>query len=84
MDMLFMALFFGSRKKQEKKENEDNLIYLRIKYRKLYLDQLDRLEKNLQQENIDNTELYRLRTILEARFWKTQLEDWRQFQKLMK
>lgn len=82
--MLFMALFFGSRKKQEKKENEDNLIYLRIKYRKLYLDQLDRLEKNLQQENIDNTELYRLRTILEARFWKTQLEDWRQFQKLMK
>ena len=79
-----MALFFGSRKKQEKKENEDNLIYLRIKYRKLYLDQLDRLEKNLQQENIDNTELYRLRTILEARFWKTQLEDWRQFQKIMK
>lgn len=79
-----MALFFGSRKKQEKHEIENNLIYLRIKFRKLYLEQIDRLEKNLQQKNIDNIELNRLRTILETKFCETQLKDWKQFQKVIK
>lgn len=79
-----MALFFGPRKKHEKHEIEDNLIYLRIKFRKMYLEQIDRLEKNLQQENIDNIELNRLRTILETKFCETQLKDWKKFQKIIK
>jgi hypothetical protein len=79
-----MALFFGSRKKQEKDKIENQEIYLRIKFRRLYLEQLNRLEKNLQQENIDSIELSRLRTILKTQFCKTQLEDWKQFQKIIK
>lgn len=79
-----MATFFGSRKKQEKTEIEDQKIYLRIKFRKLYLEQLDRLEKNLQKENIDKIELNRLRTILEIKFCETRQKDWIKFQKIIK
>ena len=79
-----MATFFGSRKKQEKTEIEDQKNYLRIKFRKLYLEQLDRLEKNLQKENIDKIELNRLRTILEIKFCETRQKDWIKFQKIIK
>jgi hypothetical protein len=56
----------------------------RIQHKKSYQEQLDRLDSQLQHENIDEIERDRLRTILEAKYYEQQQEDWDQLQKLMK
>ena len=59
-------------------------VYQRIQHKKSYQEQLDRLDSLLQHENIDKIERDRLRTILEAKYYETQQEDWDRLQKLMK
>ena len=54
-----------------------------IHLKKFYCAQLDRLDSQLQHENIDQKERTRLRAILEKKYVKHQQEDWIQFQKLI-
>lgn len=81
--MLTLKFSFSSRKKQKKgiitAKSVDQMIHLK----KFYCAQLDRLDSQLQHENIDQKERTRLRAILEKKYVKHQQEDWIQFQKLI-
>lgn len=78
-----MGFNFGFRKKQRMAKLIDNYVNQRIQHKRSYGEQLERLDAQLKHENIDKLERDRLKTILEAKYYKQQQEDWNQIQKLM-
>ena len=80
--MMGFSFSFGKKPKTGKLMGK--YVNQRIQHKKSYQEQLDRLDSQLQQENIDKLERDRLRTILEAKYYEQQQEDWEQLQKLMK
>ena len=79
-----MGLSFNFRKKNKKGKLIGKYVNQRIQHKKSYQEQLDRLDSQLQHENIDKLERDRLRTILEAKYYEHQQEDWDRFEKLIK
>ena len=77
-----MGFSFGKKPKTGKLIGK--YVNQRIQHKKFYQEQLGRLESQLQHENIDKIERDRLRTILEAKFYETQQEDWDRLKLLMK
>ena len=79
-----MNFNFSFGKKSKKNKLICKFVNQRIQHKKVYLEQLDRLDSQLQLENIDQLERERLRTILEAKFYEQQQEDLEQLQELLK
>lgn len=79
-----MGFSWSFRKKPKTGKLIGKYVNQRIRHKKLYQENLDRLDSQLQHENIDKIERDRLRTILEAKYYEQQQEDWDQLQKLMK
>ena len=82
--MKFVDINLGFRKKPKKVKLIGKYVNQRIEHKKTYKEQLDRLDSQLEQENIDKFERGRLRTILEAKYYEQQQEDWTYFEKLIK
>lgn len=76
-----MALSFSFGRKQKMGTLMVKYVNKRIRQKKSYEEQLERLDAQLQHENIDKLERDRLRTILEAKYYKQQQKDWDQIQK---
>ena len=81
-EMMNFNFSFG--KKPKKNKLICKFVNQRIQHKKVYQEQLDRLDSQLQLENIDQLERERLRTILEAKFYEQQQEDLEQLQELLK
>ena len=79
-----MGFNFSFGKKPKKSKVICKFVNQRIQHKKAYQEQLDRLDSQLQLENIDQLERERLRTILEAKFYEQQQEDLEQLQELLK
>ena len=79
-----MGFSFSFAKKPKTGKLIGKYVDQRNQHKKSYQEQLDRLDLQLQHENIDKIERDRLRTILEAKYYQQQQEDWDQLQKLMK
>jgi hypothetical protein len=79
--MIFNLCF---RKKSNKGKIIQEYVNQRVRQKRLYQKQLDRLDSQLQLENIDKNERERLRTILEAKYFEQQQDDWEQLQKIIK
>ena len=78
----------GVNVKDEEKPKKGKLIvkYVnqRVEHKKTYQQQLDRLDSQLEQENIDKIERDRFITILEAKYYEQQHEDWDKFENSIK
>ncbi len=79
-----MGFNFSFGKKPKTGKLISKYVNQRIEHKKSYQEQLDRLDSQLQHENIDKIERDRLRTILETKYYQQQQEDWNQLQKIMK
>ena len=79
-----MIFNFSLRKKSKKGKLIGEYVKKRIHKKRLYQEQLDLLDSQLQDGNIDNNERDRLRIILEAKYYEKQQDDWKKFQKIIK
>ena len=79
-----MGFSFGLRKKQNTSRLIGKYVNQRKQHKKSYQEQLERLDSQLEHENIDKIERDRFRTILEAKYYEKQQEDWLQIQEQMK
>jgi hypothetical protein len=71
------------RKKSKKCKLIEKYVNQRILQKRIYQEQLDRLYSQLQSENIDKNERDRLSTILEAKYYERQQDDWEKLQKII-
>jgi hypothetical protein len=77
-----MIFNLSLRKKSKKGKLIQKYVNQRVRQKRLYQEQLDRLDSQLKHENIDLNERDRLRTILEAKYYEQQQDDWDQLQKI--
>ena len=82
MKLVDFNLSFG--KKPKKGKLIGKYVNQRVENKKTYQQQLDRLDSQLEQENIDKIERDRFRTILEAKYYEQQQEDWDKFENSIK
>jgi hypothetical protein len=72
--------FFGFGKKQKMVKLVGKYVNQRLKHKRSFKNQLERLDAQLQHEEIDQLERDRLRDLLEANYYQQQQEDWKRIQ----